>query len=509
LEERAIPAVAPRRRLPVQARPLVPPRKPRKRFVGPLVLAGLVLGLVFVVLRAGSDPTPAPGKASVAVTGEGDVTTVQGVPGQAADAPRASSEPTPDPQVVNEQRLREAVFAPFRAVDGRYGIVVKDLATGQAVTLNERFPFQAASLYKLPVMYEVFKQRDLDLFALNEELTIGSEDVAMDLGSLPWPVGTRITIGTALDRMVTLSDNSGAYMLAKKVGTGRINEDMLSLGLAHTYIRGDDLQTSAADMARLLEIIARGQALSAETSAEMVHLMARQQVRNRIPVLMPPEAVVANKTGNWEGAAHDVAIVYGPSATFVIALLADGITDFDGLYLAMATAARNVYDVLNDPVFASSASPALPRSLVGSYQVPPKLPSGGSASNGAGTGAPSMAPQPRVAPPTAVVPVLPTALPVDKPRGAPPAAPASAPGQAAAPAVAPALAPAAPQATPPSTAGPALAPKPAAKPTAKPAEKPAEKPQQQATAAPAPAGTPATKPSAPSIFTMPTPTKTP
>jgi len=33
--------------------------------------------------------------------------------------------------------------------------------------------------------------------------------------------------------------------------------------------------------------------------------------------------LVANKTGNWEAAAHDVAIVYGPRSTFVIALLSD------------------------------------------------------------------------------------------------------------------------------------------------------------------------------------------
>src|SRR5213076_2935930 len=138
---------------------------------------------------------------------------------------------------------------------------------GQTVALNERFRFQSASLYKLPVMYEVFKLRELEFFKLNEEMVIGEDDASMDLGSLPWPVGTRITIGTALDRMVTLSDNSGAYMLAKKVGSPRINEDMLAMGLTHTHIRGDDLQTSAYDMGRLLELIARGQAISGDTSA--------------------------------------------------------------------------------------------------------------------------------------------------------------------------------------------------------------------------------------------------
>ena len=79
---------------------------------------------------------------------------------------------------------------------------------------------------------------------------------------------------------------------------------------------------------------------------------------------MPAEAVVANKTGNWEGAAHDVAIVYGPRSTFVIALLSDGITDIDALYAAMASSARNVYDLVNDPTFGSNANPALPKNAV-------------------------------------------------------------------------------------------------------------------------------------------------
>jgi beta-lactamase class A len=431
--------------------------------------------VVFVLLSSPAPPPPA--AVTAEATAEGTAAELQeGVPVQATEAPLVPSAPTPDPQVVNEQKLREAVFAPFREVRGRYGIVVRDLATGQTVTLNEHAPFQAASLYKLPVMYGVFKSRDLDIFALNEELTIGPDDVAMDLGSLPWPAGTRITIGTALERMVTLSDNSGAYMLAKKVGSSKINEDMAFLGLRHTSIRGDDLKTSAFDMARLLEIIARGEALSPKSSAEMVHLMARQQVRNRIPVLMPAEATVANKTGNWEAAAHDVAIVYGPRSTFVIALLSDGISDFDALYLAMSTAARNVYDLANDPAFGSSATPPLPTSLVASYQAPARLP------GNAGASAPS-ATQPRPAAPITVAPAPAVARPADKTRGSQPAVPAPRVSAPSGPALAPAPAPAAGQ----------------PKPASKPAEGSDEKPD----------GAPAIKPVAPSIFTLPTPTKTP
>jgi beta-lactamase class A len=481
-------------------RRIVPEPKSNRRFVGPSLLAGFVLCLAVFVLYPRTVPDVVPEAQSPMSVAEATAAAIDGssalagVPVAATQPPQAEAAPTPDPRVVNAEKLREAVFAPFRGVQGRFGIYVKDLATGQIVAHNERFPFQSASLYKLPVMYEVFKLRDLDLFRLNEEMTIGADDAEMDLGSLPWPIGTRITIGTALDRMVTLSDNSGAYMLAKKVGSPRINDDMLAMGLTHTHIRGDDLQTSAYDMGRLLELIARGQALSADTSAEMVHLMARQQVRNRIPVKMPAEAVVANKTGNWEGAAHDVAIVYGPRSTFVIALLSDGITDFDELYESMSTAARNVYDLVNDPTFESKADPPLPKNLVGNYITPVRLPGGGSASaSSSGSGSTSTT---TARPASSNVAPTVAPAPADRPR-------------VVAPTSAPVMAP-----TPTSGSGPAIAPKPAAKPadkpSDKPADKPAEKPQAPAAApAAAPASTPAIKPLAPSIFTIPQATKTP
>ncbi|MCC6174025.1 MAG: serine hydrolase [Chloroflexi bacterium] len=430
-----------------QARRLVSPKKPARRYVGPalvVVLSGLMLGLVLFWLTAPAQPVPTPPRAGTVVAGPAVGQPAASVPAQEAEATLAPAAPTPDPHAVAQQRLREAVFAPFRSVSGRFGIAVKDLGTGYSVYLNENYPFQAASLYKLPVMYEVFKQRDAGLFTLSEEMTIGPDDVAMDLGSLPWPAGTRITIGTALERMVTISDNSGAYMLSKRVGSPQTNEDMLALGLGLTHVRGDDLQTSAGDMARLLETIARGQAVSSSTSAEMVHLMARQQVRNRIPVLMPPEATVANKTGNWEGAAHDVAIVYGPRSTFVIALLSDGITDFDGLYDAMAHAARAVYDLTNDSSFGTSADPALPPNEIGSYAAPPKVPAAPVVTVAPRLTTPASGPS-TTAPPANVVPASkpapPASAPSDSTRGPQPAVQPTPAGTAAPAGVTPTTAP--------------------------------------------------------------------
>ncbi|MFN8524384.1 MAG: serine hydrolase [Chloroflexota bacterium] len=468
-----------------QARRIAPPPKPLRRFIGPLVIASLCFGTVaFTLVRALAPPAPSPPAAATAPRTDA----VPDAPAEVAVGANAPPALKPDPRALELQRLREAVFGPFRQMKGRFGIVVKDLGSGHTVVLNEHFPFQAASLYKLPVMYEVFKQREEGTLAFGEELTIGPDDAAMDLGSLIWPIGTRITLGTALERMVTLSDNSSAFMLTKRVGTSRINDDAKALDLHDTHIIGEDIATSAADMAKFLEMVATGALVDQKTSAEMVHVMARQQVRNRIPVLLPPEATVANKTGNWNALAHDVGIVYGPRSTFVIALLSEGVAeDLDTLYGAMAWATRNVYDVTNDPTFNTSPTPKLPPQLVASYTTAARVPAGAVAPRTEAT-VPSAAP-PRSA--TSAAPAIPAA------PTAPPAPPTTAPAPAAPP---PPPAPTRPAAT----AAPALAPPtPAAKPAApvptappsQPASKPTPKPLFQPPAIPTSA--PAPQPTAP------------
>jgi hypothetical protein len=174
--------------------------------------------------------------------------------------------------------------------------------------------------------------------------------------------------------MITVSDNSSAYLLTQRVGGSRINEDASSLGLAQTWIHPDDLSTSAADMLKLLELIATGQAVDRESSAEMAHLLARQQIRSRIPALLPESTVVANKTGDWDDATHDVAIVYAPQGTFVLALLSDHVVDRAAVHTAMARAALNGYQLLAEPTFARSPGPVLPEGSFASYALPAILP---------------------------------------------------------------------------------------------------------------------------------------
>ncbi len=55
----------------------------------------------------------------------------------------------------------------------------------------------------------------------------------------------------------------------------------------------------------------------------MEQLLRQQRVRDRIPAGLPADVAVGNKTGNWDTATHDVAIVYAPAGTYLLVVLSE------------------------------------------------------------------------------------------------------------------------------------------------------------------------------------------
>ena len=204
-----------------------------------------------------------------------------------------------------------------------YGVVVKRLSDGTGVAINPDRVFYAASLFKVLVMFEVFKQRELKLLSFDELLTFTPPYLDYGLGPLRWPVWSQVSVRDLLEAMITESDNVAAMMLHDKTGGWNIIGDYKSVGLKHTDIATEDMPTSAGDMALLLEMIARGNAVNEKSSQEMIDLLARQKINDRIPALLPEGIKVAHKTGNWDNATHDVGVVYAPHGAYVIAILSD------------------------------------------------------------------------------------------------------------------------------------------------------------------------------------------
>ncbi|HLH22899.1 MAG TPA: serine hydrolase [Chloroflexota bacterium] len=277
------------------------------------------------------------------------------LPMQAADV---APEPAPDqPPLVVSPGLAGLVEQHLGGVQGVFGVAVKALDSGEGALLNADREFPAASLFKLPVMYEVFRQRDAGRLDLAERLVLTPHYADLDLGTLDLPVGASVSIADALERMIAISDNATANMLADRVGWASLNATARDLDLLETHLGGDRLSTSPRDMLRLLELIARGHEPSDSSTAAMRDLLLEQRVNDRLPAHLPPGTRVAHKTGNLGGIVHDVGIVYAPDAPFVIALLAEDAWDYGAVVEAEAALTRAVYDYLLAAAAAPTATP--------------------------------------------------------------------------------------------------------------------------------------------------------
>jgi beta-lactamase class A len=251
---------------------------------------------------------------------------------------------------VNDLALERLIEDALGDESDHYAVVVRDLRTGTGAAINDESVFYAASLFKLPIMVEAYRQRAEGLISFDDEIVTTWSDLEEDLGTFPGDVGDSYTIDDMLEMMITLSDNTSAIMLVRTLGPELIDESMQTLGLTETSVFTDDLPTTARDMARLVTLIALDDVVSRQDSIEMQARLLRQTWRHRIPSEMPDDVLIGNKTGDWLDAAHDVAIVYASSGTYVLAILSDGL----GSDQVIADLALEIYDY-----YQSCARPAL------------------------------------------------------------------------------------------------------------------------------------------------------
>lgn len=368
------------------------PVKPRAGRIALVLLLVLVVALLAGCVRTGNLSTlPATTPLAVATWGvtsspapTTDEPTATARPAPTAQptstprsSPTASPAPTPPPSPTVDDRVALAarIDALVAATPANVGAVV---ALPDGTTLYERQPdrvYEAASLYKLGILAEVYRQREAGLLSFDDQVTLysGFFFEGDDVYTYANDAGTAAPIGELLRAMITVSSNVAAYALLWVVGTDNVNATLRSLGLTSTEIHwypwtgrsnrpdlamltpggstrsaksvaattgaaipdgGDAVRavpglpdaynvTSPADMARFFELLLAGKVVSPGASQEMLDLLSDQQINNRLPADLPFGTRVAHKTGDLDFSVHDAGVIYAPRGPIVVAVLGD------------------------------------------------------------------------------------------------------------------------------------------------------------------------------------------
>ncbi len=252
--------------------------------------------------------------------------------------------------------LQESVRSIIGRAPATFGIAACHVSGEAVVLLNEHEVFPSASVIKVPMLVELMFQRDEGRISLDEVFTLRDAHRVAGSGVLKeLHDGLQVTLRDLAVLMIILSDNTATNMVVDRIGMENVNERMRGLGLKSTVLArrmydwerqrlGHENQITPHDMMSLLCSIAQGRISSKSTSEEIVDIMARQQYRDKIPLLLPEDTRVANKTGSITRVTHDAGIVYTPQGPFVLCAFARDVDDVRQTELAIAEVSLAVYN---------------------------------------------------------------------------------------------------------------------------------------------------------------------
>jgi beta-lactamase class A len=257
-------------------------------------------------------------------------------------------------------RLQSRLQELSDAFPGVIGVAARDIRTGEEVSINGDRLFPMASVYKVPIMVEVFRQIEAKKFSLDDRVELGEEHRTLGSGVLTLlSNGLKPTIKDLITLMIVLSDNEATDILLTKVGAENVTGAMRSMGLNNIRVdrttfelirdflgfmdetaRGKTYReiiatsqssritpekqaeaerefakvmkdvSSPRDMALLLEKIYKGEAASKESCQMMMAIMGRQMFNQRLPRYLPESSRMAHKTGTIGSTTNDAGIMF-------------------------------------------------------------------------------------------------------------------------------------------------------------------------------------------------------
>jgi len=241
---------------------------------------------------------------------------------------RSQGSQPPRPARVDTVALRRTLDSLATHHHGVVGYAVRNLDTGERLSLRGDETFPTASLIKVAILVTVYDAAAKKALSLDDPLSLLAVDQVPGAGVLQFMhPGLTVTVHDGAWLMATLSDNTATNLLLQKVGMRSVWAKMESLGLPHTKVhhlvfRGD-LTSVAPDsskkyglgvstpneMATLFALLAAGKAVSPAADSAMLDILEHnidgdmlQRFANGIRA--------AHKTGAVDDARTECSLFY-------------------------------------------------------------------------------------------------------------------------------------------------------------------------------------------------------
>lgn len=219
----------------------------------------------------------------------------------------------------------ENIINKLKSIEGDVSFYYKNLITNKTVAYNEEKIMLAASVIKITVLVEAFKQIKEGKIKKEELFITCEDDKVPSCGALNYMrEGLNVTLEDLYILMIILSDNYATNMLIDKLDMDNINNTIKEIGLKNTVLNrkmfdskkatlGLENYISASDVGYLLEKMYNKDLIDKKSSEEMISILKNQRLNGKMPFFLQnlkPKIEIAHKTGEDTNITHDVGIVF-------------------------------------------------------------------------------------------------------------------------------------------------------------------------------------------------------
>jgi beta-lactamase class A len=263
------------------------------------------------------------------------------------------------------KRLEHQVNHIASTMNAQYSIAI-ETSDGQ-IYINAEEQVPSASLIKIPIMIEAFRQARAGRLDLQRRYRVPSTKRVGGTGIVQYmSQETTWSLRDLISLMIIVSDNTATNFIIDILGMENVNALAQKLDCTKTVLarkmmdlearsKGVDNFTSAADMVVFLKEIIHGTTLDEEGRRAAFHTLTCQQLNIKLSVDAPkalsPNIELAHKTGELPGIEHDVGIFRINGNSAYVAVLTWGLAENDSGRRFIANIGQLVFNYLRTQAF--------------------------------------------------------------------------------------------------------------------------------------------------------------
>jgi len=258
------------------------------------------------------------------------------------------------------QDMRPEIERMAAELGGTVSVAVRDIRNAFDFSFHEDAKLWSASTIKIAVLVEAVRQLSEGKVALDTEFVLDDNNRTPGSGVLRFMHGgMKLTFHDVIVLMIITSDNLATNILIDFLTPESITATMRGFGYSGTEVqrrifdyeamdRGLYNWIAAGEIADLCRRIYTKTAVGGEWDELALKIMGWNLDKERLRLLLPEEARIANKPGEQENTMHDGGLVWNDDFAYSICVATHGWQSRSDAFMTIARISRLVYDAVSE-----------------------------------------------------------------------------------------------------------------------------------------------------------------